>query len=208
VDHLRFVAPNLAAAAGENGLDTVEFRQWVVLKEVALRFVFSRPWLRERFVSVVTDFAGSIRVDASALQESLGSIDPTDTEAMQRLLGGEGPQVSLDLDDEGRLKLARVRSLLASIDGYAEHTRQHIGDRMFSSGARMEASVASEGPDPVLALFGVEFGPEERRLGRDFCDAVALDAGDAMLARMWDDAEALPSMPELEEPMLWMARTA
>jgi uncharacterized protein (DUF2342 family) len=28
------------------------------------------------------------------------------------------------------------------------------------------------------------------------------------LARMWDSAEALPSMPELEEPRLWLARSA
>lgn len=208
VDHLRFVAPNLAAVAVANGLDPVELRQWVALREVTLRFVFARPWLRERFVSVVTDYSGSIRVDASALQDSLGSIDATDAEAMQRLLGGDGPGVSVELDDEGRIKLARVRSLLVSIDGYSEHIRQHIGDRMFSSGARMEAAVAPEEPDPVLALFGVEYGPEQRRLGRDFCDAVALDAGEALLAQMWDSAEALPSMPELEEPMLWMARTA
>jgi uncharacterized protein (DUF2342 family) len=26
------------------------------------------------------------------------------------------------------------------------------------------------------------------------------------LARMWDSADALPSLPELEEPRLWLAR--
>ena len=31
---------------------------------------------------------------------------------------------------------------------------------------------------------------------------------EATLARMWDSAEALPSMPELEEPRLWLARSA
>jgi hypothetical protein len=27
------------------------------------------------------------------------------------------------------------------------------------------------------------------------------------LARMWDSADALPSLPELQEPRLWLART-
>jgi uncharacterized protein (DUF2342 family) len=27
------------------------------------------------------------------------------------------------------------------------------------------------------------------------------------LARMWGSAEALPSLPEIEEPRLWLART-
>jgi uncharacterized protein (DUF2342 family) len=31
---------------------------------------------------------------------------------------------------------------------------------------------------------------------------------EATLARMWDSAESLPSMPELEEPSLWLARMA
>jgi uncharacterized protein (DUF2342 family) len=31
---------------------------------------------------------------------------------------------------------------------------------------------------------------------------------EATLSRIWDSAEALPSMPELEEPRLWLARSA
>jgi uncharacterized protein (DUF2342 family) len=31
---------------------------------------------------------------------------------------------------------------------------------------------------------------------------------EATLSRMWDSAESLPSMPELEEPRLWLARIA
>ena len=29
---------------------------------------------------------------------------------------------------------------------------------------------------------------------------------ESTLARMWESAEALPSLPELEEPTLWLAR--
>ena len=38
--------------------------------------------------------------------------------------------------------------------------------------------------------------------------AVVVDLTDeATLARMWASAEALPSLPEIEEPRLWLART-
>ena len=30
---------------------------------------------------------------------------------------------------------------------------------------------------------------------------------EATLARMWDSAEAMPSLPEIGEPRLWLART-
>jgi len=49
---------------------------------------------------------------------------------------------------------------------------------------------------------------EQYRLGRAFCDHVADATDELTLARVWESAEALPSMPELEEPRLWLARMA
>ena len=46
-----------------------------------------------------------------------------------------------------------------------------------------------------------------RATGRAFCDAVVAATDESTLARMWDDADALPSLPELEEPTLWLSRT-
>jgi uncharacterized protein (DUF2342 family) len=57
-------------------------------------------------------------------------------------------------------------------------------------------------------LIGLETPPDVYGLGREFCDAVAEQTSEAMLAGMWSSAEALPSMPELEEPTLWLSRTA
>jgi uncharacterized protein (DUF2342 family) len=48
---------------------------------------------------------------------------------------------------------------------------------------------------------------EQYRQGRAFCDTVADATDEPTLARMWDSAEALPSLPEIEEPSLWLART-
>ena len=55
-------------------------------------------------------------------------------------------------------------------------------------------------------LLGIEMKREQYRLGRAFCDAVADLSDEATLARMWDSADSLPSLPELEEPRLWLAR--
>jgi uncharacterized protein (DUF2342 family) len=48
---------------------------------------------------------------------------------------------------------------------------------------------------------------EQYRLGRAFCDTVAELSDEATLARMWDSSDSLPSLPELAEPRLWLART-
>ena len=41
---------------------------------------------------------------------------------------------------------------------------------------------------------------EQYRLGKSFCDRVVELTDEATLSRMWESSEALPSMPELEEP--------
>jgi uncharacterized protein (DUF2342 family) len=43
---------------------------------------------------------------------------------------------------------------------------------------------------------------------RTFCATVSEATDEATLSRMWESAAALPSMPELEEPTLWLARMA
>jgi len=55
-------------------------------------------------------------------------------------------------------------------------------------------------------LLGLEMKREQYRLGRAFCSRVAELGGEATLARMWESADNLPSMPELEEPTLWLSR--
>ena len=49
---------------------------------------------------------------------------------------------------------------------------------------------------------------EQYEQGRAFCDTVVEQTDEATLTRMWESAEAMPSLPEIEEPRLWLARSA
>jgi uncharacterized protein (DUF2342 family) len=62
--------------------------------------------------------------------------------------------------------------------------------------------------DPVFErLLGVDMKREQYEKGRTFCEVVVEQTDETTLSRMWDSAESLPSLPELEEPRLWLART-
>ena len=66
-----------------------------------------------------------------------------------------------------------------------------------------------EAGDPVFErLLGIEMKREQYAAGRGVLrhGGRADRRGDA--ARMWDSAEAMPSLPEIEEPRLWLARSA
>lgn len=210
---LLFVVPNLAAFERDWSLDPTEFRTYVALHEVTHRFEFAQPWSHARFVELVDDVLSSMTIDVAAIQERFAQIDPTDPEGFQRALGeGEGALFGAVVDDEQRLKLARVQAFMAAAEGYGDHVMHAVGAGLLASYARIaEAMVRyrdGEHADPVFErLLGIDMKREQYALGRSFCDTVAEQAGEAVLARMWDSPEAMPSLVELQEPTLWLSRT-
>jgi len=57
-------------------------------------------------------------------------------------------------------------------------------------------------------LMGLEMTEQHYALGRAFCERVVEQTSEATLSRVWGSPESLPSMPELEEPTLWLSRMA
>jgi coenzyme F420 biosynthesis associated uncharacterized protein len=210
---LLFVVPNIARFEGEWSLDPTDFRTWIAIHEVTHRFEFARPWALTRFRELIDDFTSTLTLDIGELQQRLASLDPSNPESMQEMLAGEDSMFGAVMDDEQRLKLRRVQAFMTAAEGYGDHVMHALGARMLPSYARIDEAMRryreTEQVDPVFErLLGIEVKREQYRLGRAFCDTVVELTDEATLARMWDSAEALPSMPELEEPRLWLARSA
>jgi putative hydrolase len=210
---LVFVVPNVAAFERDWSLDPTEFRTWVALHEVTHRFELSRPWALERFRALIDDYASTLRLDVEGLHRRLETLDPSNPESMRELVASEEGLFGPILDDEQRLKLGRIQAFVASVEGYGDHTTHAIGASLLGSYGRIDEAMRryreTERTDPVLdRILGISVGREHVAMGRGFCDRVVELSDEATLARMWSDADALPSMPELEEPRLWLARSA
>jgi putative hydrolase len=210
---VRFVVPNIAKFEQEWTIPPIEFRAWVALHEVAHRFQFARPWTRHHFVRVVRDYVSSLEFDLAGLQERLGRLDYGNPEALQQLFQSDEGLLGPVLDDEQRLKLGRIQAFMAAAEGHGEHISEGVGSRLLGTHARIQEAVRrnreADATDPVFErLLGIEMKREQYRLGKAFCDRVVELTDEATLSRMWESAEALPSMPELEEPRLWLARMA
>ena len=209
---LLFVVPNIAAFERDWSLPPTDFRTWVALHEVTHRFEFARPWALGRFRSLLEDFLSTVELDITGLQTRLESLDMSDPQAMQDMLQGEEGLFGAVLDQEQRLKLGRIQAFMASAEGYGDHVTHAIGRELLSSYGQIEEAMRryreTEQGDPVFErLLGIEMKREQYRLGRAFCDTVAELSNEATLARMWESPESLPSLPELAEPRLWLART-
>ena len=210
---LLFVVPNIARFEKEWSLDPTEFRTWIAIHEVTHRFEFARPWALTRFRELIDDFTSTLTLDVEELQQRLASLDPSNPEGMQEMLAGQDSLFGAVMDDEQRLKLRRVQAFMTASEGYGDHVMHALGAQMLPSYARIDEAMRryreTEHVDPVFErLLGIEVKREQYRLGRAFCDTVVELTDEATLARMWESAEALPSMPELEEPRLWLARSA
>ena len=210
---LLFVVPNIAAFERDWSLPAMEFRQWVALHEVTARAAFAQPWVRERMLEVVRDFLSTLEVDVSDIRSRLEQIDPSDPDAMQNAFKDEPDLFSPVLDDEQRIKLARIQSLVAATVGYVDHVTHALGSSMLSSYGQIAEAMRryreGETGDPVFErLLGIEMSRDRIAEGGAFSDRVAEETSEATLATMWASADAMPSMPEITEPLLWMARSA
>jgi putative hydrolase len=210
---LLFVVPNIERFEKDWSLDRTEFRTWIAIHEVTHRFEFAQQWAQPRFRGLIDDFLSTLTLDVDELQQRIGAFDPSNPEEMQQMFAGQENLFGPVMDDEQRLKLGRIQAFMTAAEGYGDHVMHALGEQMLGSYGRIDEAMRryreSEHVDPVFErLLGIEVKREQYRMGRAFCDTVVQLTNEATLSRMWDSAEALPSMPELEEPRLWLARSA
>jgi len=209
---LVFVVPNIAEFERDWSLDPTEFRTWVAFHEVTHRFEFARPWVLGHVRSLLEDYLATMRLDVDALRQRLESLDPSNPETMQEMLGSSEGLFGTEMDDEQRLKLGRIEAFMATAEGYGDHVSHALAARLLSTGSRIEEAMLryreGERVDPVMErMLGIEIERDRYRAGRAFCEVVVEQSDEETLARMWDSPEALPSLPEIDEPRLWLART-
>ena len=209
---LLFVVPNIAAFERDWSLPPDQFRAWIALHETSHAFGLGRPWVRQHFLGLVAELAGSMEFDLEGLQQRLEGLDLSDPQKLTEALGGE--LLTGSMNDEQRLLLRRVQAFMAVAEGHSGHLMEALGSRMLPEFVRIEEAMKrrheerSQEEQAVERLLGIEVTLEQYALGRAFCDRVAEQTDDRTLARMWESPEALPSMPELEEPTLWLSRIA
>src|SRR6478735_620589 len=79
------LVPANVNAFGEGlGVPLDQVRLYLALREVAHQRLFAHvPWLRGTIVGAVEDYARGMRVDTSALEQAMGSLDVSDPQAIQ-----------------------------------------------------------------------------------------------------------------------------
>jgi putative hydrolase len=211
-DELLVVPANVDAFASEWSLPPDDLRLWVCLSEVAHHAVLGRPHVVEELNSLLLEYAGGFDVDAGGLEDRLGSVDLSDPQSLQSVMGDPEALLGAMQSEEQRRILPRLAALTAAIEGYVDHMMDTLGRRLIASygmaseALRRRRVQAPPGERYVGSLLGLELGQDHYDRGIAFVRGVVDRAGPDALARLWASARELPTPAEVDAPGLWLER--
>lgn len=195
-----------------SGLDVADDQLALYLgtRELAHARLFRHAkWLRLHVISQVTDYARGIRVDTDALEELASSFDPSKPEELRSALesGALLPRQS----EEQSAALARLESLLATIEGWVEVVTEDATARLpeankIGEAVRRRRAVGGPGEKALGALVGLELRPRRLREAAAMWRAVTDAVGIADRDGLWDYSDMMPTPEDIDNPEALIAR--
>lgn len=205
------VPANMAAFASEWELPEDDLRLWVCLHELTHAAVLGVPHVHDTLSELLLEFAGAFSPDASALEDKLGDIDPSDPASFQRVLGDPEAMLGMVQSDAQRALLPRIAALTGVVEGFVDHVMDAIGRGLIGSYPQLSEAQRRRRVEDAAGnryagrLFGLDLSREAYERGAAFIRGVAERDPDG-LTKLWSSARNLPTPAELDAPGLWLAR--
>jgi coenzyme F420 biosynthesis associated uncharacterized protein len=210
---LLFVLPNLGQAVRTFGANEREFMTWVTLHEVTHAVQFAGvPWLHGHVAGLIRELLASaeVRLDAPRKLRVPSIAELRRAGAALR----RGDLISIVTTSTERDTLDRVQTVMAVIEGHAEHVMDAVAPDLVPSLPKLRASLdrrrrSQSGLSRLIArLIGLDLKLRQYEQGKAFCDAIVAQAGVGALQHVFSSPEALPTLYELGHPEAWLERTA
>jgi coenzyme F420 biosynthesis associated uncharacterized protein len=210
---LLFVLPNLGQAVRSFGAEEKEFMTWVALHEVTHAVQFAGvPWLHGHIAGLVRELLNTAELRLDRPRKLRMPTGDEVRRVMRNLRRGDF--VSLVTTQAERDTLDRVQTVMAVIEGHAEHVMDAVAPDLLPSLPELrEALNRRRRSQSALSrlvgrLLGMDLKLRQYEQGKQFCDAVVRERGVEALHNVFSGPEALPSVDELRDPSAWLARTA
>ena len=208
-DTVLFVGANVLQMERRHEFRPDEFRFWVALHECTHRLQFlGVPWLRPYFLDLVSKLVSSAVPEPGRVARVAGEL--REASAPGEPLVGEAGLCGVFATPGQREVLEQVQALMSLLEGHGHVVMDRIGARELVTQERMSNVLKARRQDPrtamLMRLVGLEMKLRQYELGARFVSGVERHAGWAALDRAWDGPEQLPTLPEIENPVLWLER--
>jgi len=187
----------------------------VCLHDVTHHAVLGVPHVRARINSLLHRYLAGFEASDSPLEDRLQDLevgDPSSMPDLQALFGDPEALLGAIQSPAQRAMLPQLEAIVAVIVGYVDHVMDNIGTGLLQSYSMLTEALrrrrveAAPSDRFVERLFGLELTQAQYDRGGAFTAGVAERAGDAGLARLWEDERNLPTPAEVDAPGLWLAR--
>ncbi len=210
---LYYVEPNIVAAERTLGLPRDEFRMWLALHETTHAFEFeAHPWLRDHFNHMLERYFEFLREDATTLRTQGLSGLKLYVDRLRLGAGESGSWLEALMNVEQRALFNEMQAMMCIVEGYSNHVMNAVGRNLLPTYELISRRFAQRQlhksqADRLLAkLTGLDVKLEQYRLGEQFIDRIVAARGHGFARRVWDGPEYLPTMAEIRQPELWLAR--
>jgi coenzyme F420 biosynthesis associated uncharacterized protein len=209
---LLLVAPTIVDIERTLGVDERDFRLWVCLHEETHRVQFAAvPWLDDYFKALITRALETF--DDSSFSDRFVAIAG---EVFIAIIQRRTPDVlTAAQTPEHRAVLNEITGLMSVLEGHADVVMDEVDvEALPTVGTirqrferRRSSEAAVRGADSIWRkALGMDAKMRQYREGAAFVRGLMAEGGMGTVNRVWDRPENLPSVAEVREPALWLAR--
>jgi putative hydrolase len=197
---------NIAAFADGLEVPLDEVRLYLALREAAHQRLFAHvPWLRAHLFDAVDAFARGIDVDLGAIEQAIGSFDPTNPEAVQEALAGG--LFEQEPTEAQKTALGRLEDALALVEGWVDLVVDTAAGGTLPHAVQLRETVrrrrASGGPaeQTFATLVGLQLRPRRLREAAQMWQLLTERRGVDGRDAVWSHPDLLP---DLDDPESWL----
>ena len=210
---LYYVEPNIRGVESKLGLPREDFRMWLALHETTHAFEFeAHPWVRDHFNAMLDRYMNFMKQDADQLKQGLQGLRTIAGRMRSPENKENGSWIEAFMNPEQRALFSEMQAMMCVIEGYSNHIMNAVGKELLPNyeliSKRFEARQQQRSQaDQIFArLTGLDVKMEQYRAGEKFIDDIVARRGHAFAHRVWDGPLNLPTMDEIKQPDLWIAR--
>ncbi|SDD88741.1 zinc-dependent metalloprotease [Actinokineospora iranica] len=179
---------------------------FLAAREAAHQRLFAHvPWLRQRLLATVEEFASGIKVDTAALEQLASQVDPSNPETIERAM--QSGMLEPETTPEQKAALTRLETLLALVEGWVDIVvGEAVSERLPGADALRETlrrRRASGGPaeQTFATLVGLELRPRRLRAAASLWRLLTDQHGIETRDGLWAHPDLMPTAADLDDPL-------
>ena len=206
--HSALLPANVASFAEGLSVPLDEVRLYLALREAAHQRLFAHvPWLKAHLFDAVDAYGRGIEVDPHAIEQALGSFDPSDPASLQEALGSG--LFEIEPTEAQKAALSRLEAALALVEGWVDLVVDTAATGTLPHAVQLRETVrrrrATGGPaeQTFATLVGLQLRPRRLREAASLWESLTVSRGIDGRDALWAHPDLLPSPDDLDDPTRW-----